>query len=168
MSSRTLPWMLALVSMLLAVALVPSPAAADVQAFMTVPGLPGESEVRGHEGEIDLMSYTQVAGTNACFKAIAVKGLDKASPGLAVLAVTNQVVSPITITLVRSAASPFTAFTAVLENVVVGTVELVEVDGGPLPTERVTLRPRKATLTYRVQSSDGSAGTPVTTVVNCP
>ena len=35
------------------------------------------------------MSYTQTAGTNACFKAIAIKLLDRTSPGLALLAVTN-------------------------------------------------------------------------------
>lgn len=48
-----------------------------------------------------------------------------------------------------------------------GNVELVEVDGTPVPTERVTLRPRRATLTFRSQSSTGQA-TPVTTVINCP
>ena len=168
MRSQTLRWMLAFVSMLVMASFGPSPAAADVQGFMKFPGLPGESQVRGHEDEIELISYTQAAGTNACFKAIVVKGLDKASPGLALLAVTNQVVTPIVVTLVKSGAPPIDAFTATLENVVVGTVELTEVDGGPLPTERVTLRPRRATLSYRTQNSDGTPGPPVVTVVNCP
>jgi hypothetical protein len=57
---------------------------------------------------------------------------------------------------------------AVLENVTVGNVELVEVDGTPLPTERVTLRPRRATLTYRTQLPNGQPGQPVTSVINCP
>jgi type VI secretion system secreted protein Hcp len=148
--------------------LVPSIAAADIQGFLKIPGLPGESTNDQHPNEIELVSYTQNAGTNACFKAIVIKNLDRASPGLAVLAVTNQVVTPVTVALVKSGGTPFEVFTAVLENVIVGTVELVEVDGGPLPTERVTLRPRRATLTYRTQSADGSPGTPVTTVVNCP
>ncbi len=55
-----------------------------------------------------------------------------------------------------------------LENVTVGSVELVEVDGAPIPTERVTLRVRRATLTYRPQRADGTPDAPVTTVINCP
>ena len=168
MQSKTLGSTLVLVSMVIFASLGASPAAADVQGFMKIPGLPGESQVRGHEDEIELFSYTQAAGTNACFKAIVVKGLDKASPGLALLAVTNQLVTPITVTLTKSGETPFDAFTAQLDNVVVGSVELTEVDGAPIPTERVTLRPRRATLTYRPQLADGRPGTPVVTIVNCP
>jgi type VI protein secretion system component Hcp len=160
--------MLAVVSMSMVVSLGATPAAAQIQGFMKFPNLPGESQVKGHEGDIDLVSYTQAAGANACFKAIVVKGLDKASPGLALLAVSNQVVTPVTITLTKAGEAAFDVFTALLENVVVGTVELVEFDGGPTPTERVTLRPRKATLTYRQQNPDGSPGVPTITVVNCP
>jgi type VI protein secretion system component Hcp len=165
---QTVRWTLAILSMVVVASFGISPAAADVQGFMRVQGLTGESQVRGHEDEIELLSYTQIAGTNACFKAIVVKGLDKASPGLALLAVTNQLVTPITVTLTKSGENPFDAFTALLENVVVGNVELTEIDGGPIPTERVTLRPRRATLTYRLQLPDGRPGVPVTTVVNCP
>jgi hypothetical protein len=32
----------------------------------------------------------------------------------------------------------------------------------------VTLRPRRATLTYTLQSPSGGPGTPTTTVINCP
>ena len=34
--------------------------------------------------------------------------------------------------------------------------------------ERVTLRPHRATLTFRPQLPNGQVGTPVTTVINCP
>jgi len=167
MRSKTLPCALAVVVMIVTLSLVPSPAAAQVAAYMKFPNLPGESTAEGHEGEINLISYSQVAGTNACFKVIVVKNLDRASPGLAVLAINNHVVTPVTVTLNkqdRGVLEP--VFTAVLENVVVGTIELVEADGFPLPTERVTLRPRRATLTYEFQNGAG-APTPVTTVVNC-
>jgi type VI protein secretion system component Hcp len=154
--------------LLCAVTLWASPAQAEFDGFLRIPGLPGESTNENHLNEIALVSYTQTAGTAACFKAIAIKNLDRASPGLALLAVTNQVVSPVTVTLSRAGETPFDAFVAVLENVTVGNVELVEVDGTPLPTERVTLRPRRATLTYRTQLSNGQPGPPVTTVINCP
>lgn len=86
-----------------------------------------------------------------------VKGLDKASPALALLAVTNRVIPTATIFLSKLGDAPIDFFTAVLENVVVGTAELVEVDGGLTPTERVTLLPTRATLTY-VQKPAGPPG----------
>lgn len=101
------------------------------------------------------MSYTQTAGTNACFKAIAIKLLDRTSPGLALLAVTNQVVPSMTVTLAKAGEPPVDVFVALLENVVMGNVELVEVDGTPVPTERVTVRPRRATPTFRPQWQTG-------------
>src|SRR5262245_15139967 len=170
MKSKTMPCALAVLVMIVALSLVPPPAAAidEISGYLKFPNLMGEVTTAGHEGEIEALSYNQAAGTNACFKVTVVKFLDRASPGLAVLAISNQVVTPVTVTLartVRGVSQP--VFTAALENVVVGTVELVEVDGTPTPTERVTLKPRRATLTYEFQSGAG-APTPVTTVVNCP
>lgn len=169
MRSKTMPCALAVVVMIVALSLVPPPAAADeISGYLKFPNLLGEVTTAGHEGEIEALSYNQVAGTNACFKVVVVKPLDRASPGLAVLAISNQVVTPVTVTLaktVRGVVEPL--FTAVLENVVVGTVELVDVEGNAFPTERVTLRPRRATLTYQFQNPAGGT-TPVTTVVYCP
>jgi type VI protein secretion system component Hcp len=153
--------------LMLVVALAPSTAEAVVDAFMNFPGLPGEATARGHEGEIDVLSYTQTAGGGACFKAIVIKQLDKASPGLALLAVTNQLVSSVTINLDRAGDTPFNVLTVELENVVVGNVELVEFEGSLTTTERVTLRPRRAILTYRLQNPTGGV-TPFRTVINCP
>jgi type VI protein secretion system component Hcp len=164
----TMIWGFVLMLATAGASLVPSPAEAAFQGFMKIPGLPGESQTDGHQDEIDVVSYTQTAGTNACFKVIVIKNLDLASPGLAVLAVSNQVVSPVTIVLEKTGENPIDAFRAVLENVVVGTVELVEVDGSPIPTERVTLRPRRATLTYKAQTATGSVGATTTTVITCP
>ena len=168
MPTRTMLQAVVLVVVLCAVTLGFSPARAEFDAFLNIPGLPGESTNERHLNEIVLVSYTQTAGTAACFRAIAIKNLDRASPGLALLAVTNRVIPSMTVTLTRAGETPFDAFVAVLENVVVGNVELVEVDGTPLPTERVTLRPRRATLTYNTQLPNGQPGTPVTTVINCP
>ena len=169
MRSKTMPCALAVVVMIVALSLVPPPAAADeISGYLKFPNLLGEVTTAGHEGEIEALSYNQVAGTNACFKVTVVKFLDRASPGLAVLAISNQVVTPVTVTLARTVRGALeTVFMAVLENVVVGTVELVDVEGSGFPTERVTLRPRRTTLTYEFQNPAGGT-TPVTTVVNCP
>ena len=167
---RSIPLLLAVMFVVLiaGATLAPSPAQAEFDGFLKIPGLPGDSTNENHPNEIALVSYTQTAGTNACFRAIAIKLLDRTSPGLALLAVTDRVVPSMTVTLAKAGETPFDAFIAVLENVVVGNVELVEVDGTPVPTERVTLRPRRATLTFRPQLANGQAGTPVTTVINCP
>ena len=148
--------------------LAPSPVEAQYEGFLLIPRLPGESTVEGHEDEIALISYTQTAAPNACLRVTVIKNLDRASPGLALLAVTNRVVSQMRVTLVKGGDRPFEAFVALLESVTVGNVELVEVDGTPLPTERVLLRPRRATLTYNLQRPDGSAGGSETRVINCP
>ena len=80
-----------------------------------------------------------------------VKGLDKASPALALLAVTNRVIPTATIFLSKLGDAPIDFFTAVLENVVVGTVELVEVDG-LTPTDRVTLLPTRRNPHLRAEA----------------
>jgi type VI protein secretion system component Hcp len=115
--------------------------------------------------DIELISYAECRDQGV--SAIVVKGLDKASPALALLAVTNRVIPTATIFLSKLGDAPIDFFTAVLENVVVGTVELVEVDGGLTPTERVTLLPTRATLTY-VQKPDGSPGPTSTSLITCP
>jgi len=158
----------ALFILVLAAACWPAPAVAQIQGFMKIPGLPGESQMEGHVGDIDLMSYMQSAATKTCFNAVAVKGLDTASPGLALLAVGKQLLPMVTVTLTRTAGDrPVDVFTALLENVSVASVELSEFDGGPAPVERVTLQPRRATLSYRPTNLDGTTGLPVTKVVNC-
>jgi type VI protein secretion system component Hcp len=169
MRSLRILWALAFTAVIGGAALVPSPAEADFQGFLKIPGLPGESADRIHQDEIELISYTQtVTPAKGCFKGVAIKSLDKASPGLALLAVTNQVIPQATVTLAKSGQAPFDALVVVLKNVIITTVELVEVDGTPIPTERVVLLPRRATLTYRAQNLDGSPGPTTTTTVVCP
>ena len=57
----------------------------------------------------------------------------------------------------------------VMEDVLVGSVELVEVDGAAAPTERVVLLPRKATITFRGQDpASGQPLPPNKAVINCP
>ena len=168
MRSKIVLCTVALVSLVLIAACLPAPAAAQIQSFMSIPGLPGESKVVGHENEIELMSYMQSAVAKGCLNVVAVKGLDKASPGLALLAVLKQIVAMVTVTLTRTAGdAPVDLFTAVLEQVAVVSVELSEFDGGPAPVERVTLQPRRATLSYRQQNPDGSAAPPVTANLDC-
>jgi type VI protein secretion system component Hcp len=167
MRSKITWWTLAVV-MLAAVSFAPSPAHAQIQGFMKFPPLIGDSTVEGHVGEIELLSYTQTAGAAACFKVAVVKNLDSSSPALAAFAISNQVFAQVTIMLTRiTQGAVVPVFTALLSNVVVGTVELVEVDGGPTPTERVTLKPQRIELSFNAQNPDGTTFA-VTKKFTCP
>lgn len=168
MRSKIALYPLALISLLLVVACLPAPAAAQIQSFMKIPGLPGESQVKGHEDEIELFSYMQSALAKGCLNVVASKGLDKASPGLSLLAVFKQIVPLVTVTLTRTAGdNPVDVFTALLEQVAVVSVDLSEFDGAGAPVERVTLQPRRATLSYRQQNPDGTLAPPVTAILDC-
>lgn len=168
MRSRTTFWILALAVATVGASLLPTAAEADFRGFLKIPGLPGESLDNQHKDEIDVVSYTQTVGTKACFRAVAVKNLDRASLGLAVLALTEQRVPTMTVALRKVGENPIEPFNAVLENVLIGSVELMEVDGAPIPTERVVLLPRRVTLTYTSQQPDGTPGSIVTQVLTCP
>lgn len=168
MRSKTMLWAFVLAVATLGASLGPSPANADFSAFLRIPGLQGESRDSRHMNEIDLVSYTQAVGTKACLKVIAVKNLDRASPGLAALALTGTPVSSVKVTLRKNGENPVDVFVAVLDNMTIGSVELMEVDGAPILTERVVLLPRRATLTYTPQMEDGSLGPSITTTVTCP
>ena len=78
--------------------LLPAPAAATYEGFLKSPLLQGDSLDDAHKGEIELISYTQNAGNKACFKAIVIKNLDRASAALALFAVTERI-TPVTVTL---------------------------------------------------------------------
>ena len=168
MRSRIVLYPLALISLVLVVACLPAPAAAQIQSFLKIPGLPGESQVQGHQDEIELFSYMQSALAKGCLNVVASKSLDKASPGLSLLAVLKQTVPAMTVTLTRTTVdAPVDVFTALLEQVAVVSVDLSEFDGAGAPAERVTLQPRRATLSYRQQNSDGSVAPPVTAILDC-
>lgn len=168
MRSKTRLWAFVLAGATLGASLGPALADADFSGFLMIPGLPGESQDDLHRNEIDLVSYTQAVGTKACLKGIAVKNLDRASLGLAVLAISGQPIPLVKVTLRKTGENPLDVFVAVLENVTIGSIELVEVDGGPIPTERVVLLPRRATLTYNQQLPTGVPGSPITTTLTCP
>jgi type VI protein secretion system component Hcp len=167
MRPKTILWALALALGTWS-ALLPATAAADFQGFLRIPGVQGDSQDDQHQGDIDLISYTQTVGNKACFKAVVIKGLDRASVGLALLAVNETRVAKATVTLRKSGNIQFDPLVVVMEDVLIGSVELVELDGGPTPTERVVLLPRKATLTSTGQEPSGQPVPTGKAVINCP
>ena len=70
---------------------------AAATTFMEIPGLPGESTDDNHRDWIVLTAYTQSVGLKPCLKAIVMKNLDRASPGLATFAAANTKIPVVTI-----------------------------------------------------------------------
>jgi type VI protein secretion system component Hcp len=68
----------------LAIGLVASlPAgAADIQSYLKIDDIPGESNRVGHVGEIELSAYSQTFDTRNCSRVVVNKLVDIASPAL--------------------------------------------------------------------------------------
>ena len=138
---------------------------AQVLTFLKVDGVLGESVSRFHEGEIELTSYSQNFGTRNCSRVIAVKGLDRASPGLIGLAAAGTIVPTAVISLRRDGLRYELFYRATLQSV---SVERIDVTGdGSGLAETVVLRPRSMRIEYWSQRPDGSLGTPVVADVQC-
>jgi type VI secretion system secreted protein Hcp len=160
---RVLP---ALVTALaLAAATLPS-RAQPVDTFMKIDGLPGESTNAAHPGEIDLTGWSQTFGTRHCSRAVAVKRVDRASPGLIARAAANTLIPQLIVSMARSGPGRSQDFfRATLDLVTIERIEIAE-QGDEL-VERVVLAPRSIRLEYRPSLADGTLGAPVSTAIAC-
>jgi type VI secretion system secreted protein Hcp len=120
---------------------------ATVSGFAEVDGIPGESTVKGHENEIDVVTLhwcvtnqTDPSGGGSAGKAVLDgvvigKHTDLATVPLVRAAATGQHIERVVITLERGAKPPFAFLVIELEDVVVTRVNS-SWDGG-LPDEEV-------------------------------
>jgi type VI secretion system secreted protein Hcp len=152
----------------LALAAATLPASAQpVDTFMKIDGLPGESTHRDHPGEIDLTGWSQTFGTRQCSRAVAVKRVDRASPGLIARAAANTLIPQVIVSMARAGGPGRSQdfFRATLDLVTIERVEIAE--QGDVLVERVVLAPRSIRLEYRPPQADGSLGAPVATAIAC-
>ena len=159
------PHLLALSVLALAAIALPVHAQ-PVDTFMRIDGLPGESTSASHPNEIVLTGWSQTFGTRNCSRAVAVKRVDRASPGLIARAAANTLIPQVIVSMARSGGGrPQDFFRATLDLVTIERVEIAE-QADEL-VERVVLAPRSIRLEYRPQAADGSLGTPVSTAIAC-
>lgn len=164
MSPRSIARRLGFAALLSGLGAAPA-AHADLLAWMQIDGIPGESLLRGHENEIDLLSYSQNFGTRACSRVVVVKSLDSASPALISRAAGNVLVPRVVITLRKPGEGQQDFYKATLDTVLIDRIDLV--DQGTSLSESVILRPRSIRLEYRPQRPDGSLAAPIVTDVQC-
>lgn len=130
---------------------------------MRIDGLPGDSIVRGHEGEIVLIGYSQAVGAKTCSRVVVTKSIDRASPGLVSRAVSKVVTPQVIISVTKAFLGDF--FRVTLDQVSFESVELGEEQGQLV--ERVLMLPRSMRIEYRPQLADGSLGAVIASTVTC-
>jgi type VI secretion system secreted protein Hcp len=132
---------------------------------MHIDGIVGDSQVRGHEGDIVLSSYSQSFGTRNCSRVVAVKFLDRASPALITRAAANTLIPSVIISISKAGERPLEFFKATLETVLIERVDVSDTSG--TLNEQLILKPRNIRIEYRPQNADGSAGTPIISTIEC-
>lgn len=143
-----------------------APAMAQIATFMKIEGLPGESTDIRHANEIDLLSYSQTFGTRNCSRAVAVKRIDRASPGLISRAAANTLIPQVVISMAKvGGKTGEDFFHATLDLVLVERIELSQ--GGSEVLENVVMAPRSIKIEYRQQRADGGLGPWIVSTVAC-
>jgi type VI secretion system secreted protein Hcp len=146
-------------------ALAPRVHAQSLNTYMHIDGIVGESQVRNHEGDIILTSYSQNFGTKNCSRVVALKSLDRSSPALISRAAANALIPSVIVTIAKAGETPLEFFKATLETVL---IERVDVSGETgLLVEQLILKPRTIRIEYRPQNANGSLGTPIVSTIDC-
>lgn len=142
-------------------------ALAASDAFLILPGVPGDSQVVGREGQIELSSLSTGVANRTCFGVNVTKNIDVASPLLSAAAIVGAVYPSATIQVVAPGERPRTYLTFQLINVTVTSVSVGGASGGGVFHETVTLQPTSITMTYIPQTRTGQDGTPVSQTLVC-
>ncbi|HET9699742.1 MAG TPA: type VI secretion system tube protein Hcp [Burkholderiales bacterium] len=151
------------------------PALAVLDAFLDIPGIPGESQDSKHKGEIDVLSYThtftqgeKVKGVRGnCSPVQIVKFLDRATPALALGAVTGQTIPTMTLTLRKAGDKSADFYNVTMQDVIVVSTQVNEASGDDKARETVSFSPGSVTIVYRPANPDGSLGAAVSEAVSC-
>ena len=140
------------------------------RAFLDIPGIDGDSVVEGYVDQIDVLSIRQNAAATsrrsiACDVSV-VKRIDIAGPALWATAASGQVVSEMTITVLRDSGDvSVKVYEIRMTNVRITGVQATT--GAGDSSETVTLLPEGVTLTYFTQSPTGGPGPAVSKSFSC-
>jgi type VI protein secretion system component Hcp len=144
-----------------------APLAHADHVFVQIPGILGESTDRGYEDWIDATGVGLDFNRRVCGALTLAKGLDRASSLLAVAAANGEILAQAVVAVRTGGDRPFESLRLTLTDVVVSSINIQSADPSRAVTESLQLVPRSVTMTYRPQRNDGSAGTPVTTIITC-
>jgi type VI secretion system secreted protein Hcp len=155
----------------------PDPQSSGTQAFLNIPGVPGESTDTNHSDQIDVLSFSlgvsgpganagcpgshspSGGGTGSQQLSI-VKNIDKSSPQLMLSAAVGTHYQTVTLTLRKHGATQ-DYLTYTFSTVFVTSVQWAHDDESP--KEDVTFQYGQMNISYKPQNSDGSYASPIAT-----
>src|SRR4051812_40353498 len=131
--------------------------------FLAIPGIDGESTVKGHKGDIELKSASlgggAATGKVKMGEIIVVKHVDKSSPTLFKAVATGKHFPTVTITLRKAGGHPIDYLKLNMDTVIVSGVTNVK-GNDPKPSEQVSLSFKKVEVEYKEQHSTSIHLTP--------
>ena len=150
---------------------VPTSAMAAVDVFLKITDIQGESIATGHQGEMDILSWSWGASTGtartrrgvlpaACIQDLnLMKVIDSASPELILNSVTGDVAPEAVLTMRKAGDKPLEFLTLKMTNV---TVVSYQISGSSeVPVENFVLHFASLKGEYRRQKPDGSSDAPI-------
>jgi type VI secretion system secreted protein Hcp len=145
--------------------------------FLDLPEIPGESQKKGHEGQWDLLSYSEgvvqqgsfdIGGKGggsgkAEFQDVSiVKYVDKATPMVFQACACGTHFDKATIYVRKAGETPLEYLKVELEDLIVTSQQNSGAASGDLPMESITINCAKVTKTYIEQAETGGSGATVT------
>lgn len=146
---------------------------AQVDTFLKIPGVDGESGDDKHKGEIDVESFSwgatnsgtggHGAGSGAGKVAVQdfhfVKKLDKASPRLFIACSTGEHFKTAMLTVRKAGGTQQEYFKITMSDVLVSSYQIGgSTHGDIVPTDQISLNFAKLEMAYKEQKPDGSLG----------
>jgi type VI secretion system secreted protein Hcp len=147
--------------------------AATEDFYLTIPGVTGDVVASGHEGTIQVTSFSEAfsaaSGNDraACHDLKILKVLDSTSPKLAMAVATGVRYPAATLQAVSAGKDQVNFLTFTLNNVLVSSISFGGDSDTSARTETVTLHPASVKISYRPQRADGTLGTPIESMVDC-
>jgi type VI secretion system secreted protein Hcp len=143
----------------LALAATPS-CFAQNRILLRVDGIPGESTVLKHEGEIDCLNFSLSLSNSGTSRAVfqdlnITKWVDKASPTLMLRCAEGADIPSVVLFVESTGAAPRDYYTITLSNCRV-TSETTGGSGSERPAESVSFTYEAITVEYKVFNADGS------------
>lgn len=149
----------------------------EVDMFLKLNGIEGESQDSGHSKEIDVLAWNwggsaeanlsgsvPTAGKAQNTDLAITKYVDKATPALMLRMVTGSPISDATLTVRKAGSTSVEYIKIVLTNILVTSLSTGGSDDDDRLTEEVTFFFGKVAFTYTPQDpTTGKAGTPITT-----
>jgi type VI secretion system secreted protein Hcp len=142
--------------------------------YVKFDGVDGESQVAGHAGESDVLSWswgiareegggtgsTRRRGAAVVDDLVITKELDKASVKILEACLQGRIFPKVTLTLEQSSAAgaAFTYLVIEMTGVAVASFSTAGESGGGRPTESIALNFDEVKVTYSLQKPDGTSG----------